>query len=196
MMKNTVDPMAVQSGVLAALMAQKGYTGTEAVFDGKEGLMDVFGPDWAVDKLVGDLGKKFKILECGMKAFPTEALTHTHLSAVLKAIKDHDIKHDQIKEVVITTIARACDIHRPRLRYSLRSAQISARFPRNRRSFPAVLRGGGDRRSPGDDPDVFRRKTQRQAYLGSYRQDQGRGVAGVRSDVSGQTAVESGDYHR
>jgi 2-methylcitrate dehydratase len=110
MMKNTVDPMAVQSGVLAALMAQRGYTGTEAVFDGKEGLMDVFGPDWANDKLVGNLGRKYKILECGMKAFPTEALTHTHLSAVLKAVKDNDIKHDQIKEVVITTIARACDI--------------------------------------------------------------------------------------
>ncbi|RKX24737.1 MAG: MmgE/PrpD family protein, partial [Candidatus Zixiibacteriota bacterium] len=40
MMKNTVDPMAVQSGVFAALMAQKGYSGTEAVFEGKEGFMD------------------------------------------------------------------------------------------------------------------------------------------------------------
>ncbi|HQL25260.1 MAG TPA: MmgE/PrpD family protein, partial [candidate division Zixibacteria bacterium] len=46
MMKNTVDPMAVQAGVFAALMAGKGYTGTTAVFDGKEGLMDVFGPEW------------------------------------------------------------------------------------------------------------------------------------------------------
>ncbi len=110
MMKNTVDPMAVQSGVLAALMAQKGYTGTEAVFEGKEGLMDVFGPDWAMDKLTGNLGQSFKILECGMKAFPTEALTHTHLSTLLKAVKDNDIKHDEIKQVVVTTIARACDI--------------------------------------------------------------------------------------
>ena len=42
MMKNTVDPMAVQSGVFAALMAQKGYSGTEAVFEGKEGFMDCF----------------------------------------------------------------------------------------------------------------------------------------------------------
>ena len=42
MMKNTVDPMAVQSGVLAALMAQKGYSGTEKVFEGKEGFMDAF----------------------------------------------------------------------------------------------------------------------------------------------------------
>ena len=38
MMKNTVDPMATQSGMLAALLAEKGYTGPEHVVDGKEGL--------------------------------------------------------------------------------------------------------------------------------------------------------------
>lgn len=110
MMKNTVDPMAVQSGVFAALMAQKGYSGTEAVFEGKEGLMDVFGPDWDVPILVDDLGKSFRIMQCSMKAFPTEALTHTHLSTLLKAITKNDIKPEQIQEVVVTTIARACDI--------------------------------------------------------------------------------------
>jgi len=110
MMKNTVDPMAVQSGVFAALMAQKGYSGTEAVFEGKEGLMDVFGPKWDEFKLIGDLGQKFKILECSMKAFPTEALTHTHISATLKAVKENNVSFDQIEEVTVTTIARACDI--------------------------------------------------------------------------------------
>ena len=45
MMKNTVDPMATQSGVLAALMAEKGYTGPEHVVDGKEGLTHCFGPE-------------------------------------------------------------------------------------------------------------------------------------------------------
>ena len=110
MMKNTVDPMAVQSGVFAALMAQRGYSGTEAVFEGKEGLMDVYGPDWDLDKLVGGLGTSWKILECSMKAFPTEALTHTHLSCVLKAVTENDISYDRIKEVRVTTIARACDI--------------------------------------------------------------------------------------
>ncbi len=110
MMKNTVDPMAVQSGVFAALMAKKGYTGTRAVIEGKEGFMQVFGPDWDLDKLVGGLGKNFKILECSMKAFPTEALTHTHLSTLLKVVRGHDIKYDQIEEVIVTTIARACDI--------------------------------------------------------------------------------------
>jgi 2-methylcitrate dehydratase len=110
MMKNTVDPMAVQAGVFAALMAQKGYTGTTAIFEGKEGFMDVYGPGWDPQKLIGKLGEVYKILECSMKAFPTEALTHTHITATLKVITDNDIKYDDIEQVTVTTIARACDI--------------------------------------------------------------------------------------
>ncbi len=110
MMKNTVDPMAVQTGVFAALMAQKGYSGTTAVFEGKEGFMDCFGPDWDVEIMTGGLGESYRILQCGMKAFPTEALTHTHLSCLLKVLTENDIAHDQIEEVTVTTIARACDI--------------------------------------------------------------------------------------
>ena len=85
MMKNTVDPMAVQAGVFAALLAQKGFSGTEAVFEGKEGLMDTFlgwdtkdqkvkpvqmeGRDglnewsWNIDALLGGLGESYKIME-------------------------------------------------------------------------------------------------------------------------------------
>lgn len=110
MMKNTVDPMSVQTGLFAALMAQRGYTGTEAVFEGKEGFMDCFGPDWDLNALVGNLGKNFKILECSMKAFPTEALTHTHITATIKVMKENDLTYKDIDEVVITTIARATDI--------------------------------------------------------------------------------------
>ena len=110
MMKNTVDPMAVRDGVFAAKLAEHDYTGPEEIFEGKEGFMDTFGPDWDVDKLVGRLGESFKILECSMKAFPTEALTHTHISATLQLVKEHDIQPEQVEEVVVTTIARATDI--------------------------------------------------------------------------------------
>ncbi len=110
MMKNTVDPMAVQSGVVAALMAKRGYTGTEAVFEGKEGLMDVYGPAWDESALVGGLGDSWRILQCGMKAFPTEALTHTHITCALKVVTTNGIAAEDIEEVKVTTIARACDI--------------------------------------------------------------------------------------
>ncbi len=110
MMKNTVDPQAAQSGVMAALMAEKGYTGTEHIFEGKEGLMQTLGPDWDVEKLTDNLGDSFKILDCSMKAFPAEALTHSHISATLKVMTENDLKPDDISEVIVTTIARAVDI--------------------------------------------------------------------------------------
>ncbi len=110
MMKNTVDPMASQSGVMAALMAREGFTGTEQIFEGKEGLMQTLGPAWDENELVGNLGDAYKILDCSMKAFPCEALTHSHISATLKVITENDIHPDDIEEITVTTIARAVDI--------------------------------------------------------------------------------------
>ncbi len=72
--------------------------------------MDVFGPDWDEEKMTGGLGESYRILNCSMKAFPTEALTHTHLTATLKLVKENNIQPEDIEEVIITTIARACDI--------------------------------------------------------------------------------------
>jgi 2-methylcitrate dehydratase len=110
MMKNTVDPLATQSGVLAALLAEKGYTGPEHVVDGKEGLTHVFGPEWKLNLLTDGLGESWRIAQCGMKAFPTEALTHTPISATLELVKTNDLKPDEIKEVHIRSLARAADI--------------------------------------------------------------------------------------
>jgi len=110
MMKNTVDPMATQSGVLAALLAEKGYSGPEHVIDGKEGLTHVFGPDWKLELLTEGLGESWRITQCGMKAFPTEALTHTPISAVLDIVKQNDLHPDQVEQIQIRSLARAADI--------------------------------------------------------------------------------------
>jgi 2-methylcitrate dehydratase len=110
MMKNTVDPLATQSGVLAALLAEKGYSGPEHVIDGKEGLTHCFGPEWKLSFLTDDLGDSWRITQCGMKAFPTEALTHTPISAVLDLVKENDLKPDNVTRIQIRSLARAADI--------------------------------------------------------------------------------------
>ena len=131
MMKNTVDPMAVQSGVFAALMAKKVTQEPKQYLKAKKVLWIAFfgwnvkeqkvepvsmkgrealGMEMEFEKLIGGLGENYKILECGMKAFPTEALTHTHISATLKAVTKNNITYDQIESVTLTTFARAYDI--------------------------------------------------------------------------------------
>jgi 2-methylcitrate dehydratase len=122
MMKNTVDPMATQSGVLAALLAGKGYTGPEHVVEGKEGLTQCLGPEWKLEALTDGLAElsaggmnsaatqAWRITQCGMKFFPTEALTHAPISAVLDLVREHDLKPEQVEKVHIRSLARAGDI--------------------------------------------------------------------------------------
>jgi len=124
-MKNTVDPMATQSGMLAALMAEKGYTGPEHVVDGKEGLTHVFGPEWKLNILTDGLGDSWRITQCGMKAFPTEALTHTPISAVLDIVKSNDLKPDQVTKIQIRSLARAADILSDPSKYDPRSKETA-----------------------------------------------------------------------
>ena len=125
MMKNTVDPMATQSGMLAALLAEKGYTGPEHVIDGKEGLTHSFGPDWKLPVLTEDLGESWRITQCGMKAFPTEALTHTPISAVLSLVKDNDLAPADIAKVHIRTTARGADILSDPSKYDPRTKETA-----------------------------------------------------------------------
>jgi 2-methylcitrate dehydratase len=125
MMKNTADPMATQAGVLAALLAEKGYTGPEHVLDGKEGLVQVMGPEWDLDVLTDGLGESWRIERCGMKAFPTEALTHAPLSAVLDLVTVHDLAPEAVVKVRIRSLARAADILADPSKYDPRSKETA-----------------------------------------------------------------------
>ncbi len=125
MMKNTVDPLATQSGVLAALLAEKGYTGPEHVIDGKEGLVHCLGPEWKLDALEEGLGESFRITHCGMKAFPTEALTHAPISCTLDLVKEHELAPDDVEKVQIRSLARTADILADPTKYDPRTKETA-----------------------------------------------------------------------
>ncbi len=125
MMKNTVDPMATQSGVIGAMLAEKGYTGPEHVIDGKEGMVHCLGPEWKLQILTEGLGESWRIETCGMKAYPTEALTHTPISAVLDLVRQHDLKPDEIEKVHIRSLARAADILSDPSKYDPRTKETA-----------------------------------------------------------------------
>jgi 2-methylcitrate dehydratase len=111
--------------VLAALLAEEGYTGPEHIIDGKEGMVHCFGPDWKLDVLVDGLGDSWRIERCGMKAFPTEALTHAPISATLDLMHDNDLSHNNVEKVHIRSLARAADILADPSKYDPRSKETA-----------------------------------------------------------------------
>ena len=110
-MKNTADPMAAQAGVYAALMALEGYSGPVEVLEGKEGLFEVLSNvRWESEELLRGLGQDFLITTCSYKAFPTEALTHQPISAVLHLRREHGINPAAIHDIRVETTTRGADI--------------------------------------------------------------------------------------
>jgi len=121
-MKNTVDPWATRMGVESAMLAARGYSGPEHVIDGKEGLFQVFGHahqngravSFDQGKLIGGLPKSktdhYKVIDCGMKSYPIEALSHAPLTALLKVVAENSIKADDVTEITVEVIMRAADI--------------------------------------------------------------------------------------
>ncbi len=110
-MKNTVDPWAGRMGAESALLAREGFSGPEHIIDGKEGLFAVFGhvqykgqpASFDGEGLVKDLPMSpkshYRILDCGMKSFPIEALSHAPLTAMMKTVKENRIKAEDVKEI-------------------------------------------------------------------------------------------------
>ena len=121
-MKNTVDPWAGRMGAESALLARGGFSGPEHIIDGKEGLFAVFkhvqykGEPATFDgeALVKDLPNSpkshYRILDCGMKSFPIEALSHAPLTAMMKTVKENKIKASDVRKIKVEVIARAADI--------------------------------------------------------------------------------------
>src|SRR5213078_384904 len=55
-------------------------------------------------------GDHYRILDCGMKSFPIEALSHAPLTAMMKCVKENGIKPADVQDIKVEVIARAADI--------------------------------------------------------------------------------------
>ena len=125
-MKNTADPMATEAGVRAAMLASTGYSGPVELFEGKEGVFEVIGNvTFDPAKMLDGLGSEFLITECGYKAFPTEALTHQPITAVLEVMSANGIDPHTVTEVLIKTTTRGADILSDPTKYEPRTKETA-----------------------------------------------------------------------
>lgn len=63
--------LAARGGVLAAHLAQKGYTGTRNNLEGKAGFFNLYhGGKYSPEPLTKDLGKHFDVVRLGYKPYP------------------------------------------------------------------------------------------------------------------------------
>lgn len=100
---------SAMSGVLASLLAQRGHTGPPEILEGKYGFCRVLSKEYAPSKLTEGLGQSFKIVETGIKPYPSCGNTHSGISAILKLAEEHKLRPVEIAKVRVKTCDRIAE---------------------------------------------------------------------------------------
>jgi len=94
---------ATQAGIQAALLAEKGFTGSYEILEGVKGFCRAYSDNYDIKKIYGDLGKVYKILDTYFKPYPTCRFTHPAIDTILKIVNEREIDSSEIDEIVIKT---------------------------------------------------------------------------------------------
>lgn len=92
---------AAKNGVIAALLAEKGFTSDADILESPLGFCNVFcgGGNYNVEKIVDNIGNPYNIIKPGVtfKAYPCGAASHPAIDAILYLHQENDIDISGIK---------------------------------------------------------------------------------------------------
>jgi 2-methylcitrate dehydratase PrpD len=94
---------AAQSGVIAARLAARGYTGSSTILENVTGFMRAHSASGAPELDARDhaLGGRWRITEIGLniKRYPLCYSTHRAIDAMLAIVEEHDLSPDSVREI-------------------------------------------------------------------------------------------------
>jgi 2-methylcitrate dehydratase PrpD len=120
---------AARNGVMAARLAQEGFTASQHALDGPQGYLAAMDSEHqapALARAAADLGSRWEILDSGIsvKLYPSCAATHPPLDALLQLVRRHGFTADEIDAIEVEV-----DSMTPRLLIHDRpSTELEAKF--------------------------------------------------------------------
>ncbi|MBI4330465.1 MAG: MmgE/PrpD family protein [Chloroflexi bacterium] len=117
---------AARSGVVAASLAQLGFSADEDILEGELGLPVVMTGERDSSKLTGLPGHAFSIVSSGatVKVYPSCAATHRSIDAMLELVRRHDLHAEDVVEI-------RCKVHPQvtrRMRFHSPKTMLEAKF--------------------------------------------------------------------
>jgi 2-methylcitrate dehydratase PrpD len=94
--------MAARNGVMAARLAQRGFTSSADALDGPQGYLAAMDSQHlSIEPVVADLGVRWEILQTGVtvKLYPSCAATHPPLDALLELRREAAFTHEQVEAI-------------------------------------------------------------------------------------------------
>jgi 2-methylcitrate dehydratase PrpD len=135
---------AAEGGVLAATLAQDGFTGPASVLEGHDGFLRAFCLESEPQRLTLGLGQSWETLKICLKRYPCHITAHTPIEAACAMAAQHGFVVEQIDSIVVRGSKKMAALHNIPVPADLIMAQYSipwcvaaalAGDPRNPASF-------------------------------------------------------------
>lgn len=133
---------AAHDGLLASMLAGRGFTGARTIIEGEKGFIVSHSDERHPERFFETLGSEYMIDRLSVKPFPSCSHTHAAISAALQIKERHGIRAEDIEQIMITTYADA--IATARHNTTFRTPR-EARFSISGSVSAALLRGRIDK---------------------------------------------------
>ncbi len=94
---------ATQAGIISALLAERGFTGSHTILEGKSGFCQAYSDTYDLSRITEDLGESYLVEDVWFKRYPTCAYINSALDIVLDLKQKYRISPDEVIEVIIKT---------------------------------------------------------------------------------------------
>ena len=141
---------AARNGVFAAVAAREGLTASDAALDGRQGYAAAFGAAALERDAFEALGQRWQVLASGIavKPYPSCALTHSAIDALLGLRARHGVRPDQVAAVEVGVNRVVPDV----LRHTAPTTGLERKFSMQFCAAAALATGRVDLASFADGP--------------------------------------------
>lgn len=110
MTKAFIHGRAAQNGLLAALLAQQGFTAAETSIEGPHGFANVLAPERDLGAVTAGLGVTYEILSNSYKPFACGVVAHPVIDACIQLCNEHRLKPEAVARIALTVSPRALEL--------------------------------------------------------------------------------------
>lgn len=101
---------AAMNGLIAALLAEKDFTGASEILEGRRGFFEAMSDTYDADKVTNKLGEEYKILENSFKKHASCRHTHHAVDMMIDIVEAENINYNEIESIKVKTYQTAIDI--------------------------------------------------------------------------------------
>lgn len=94
---------STMAGVISAILAQRGFTGSHTILEGKMGFCRAYSDKYDLSKMMEGVGERYLILDVYFKPYPTCRYCQPATDVVLELVDKHKIRASDIEHALIKT---------------------------------------------------------------------------------------------